>query len=245
MVELGIICILSLGGTVGKTLIASQLLMRYLIGARFFAVEVANEAAAAYGEEVEQMGGGKFQKLFRELMILMQAVVDVGGSCAKDFIDGLMRYANAQQEFAFFLIPCTNGPKEQREAIALVEILKGLGIGANRIKIICNRVQDDVMEEFSAVFDFAQLTGSCEISADWAIWEWELIPMLQKHRMSLADILADTQDHREIARRLGPNGDQKELEMHRDLHVMQGLAVNVRDNFDQAFRALFPGWVGA
>lgn len=234
-------CSLNLLGGVGKTLIATLVLAPKMPGTKIIAVESINETGKeAYGVEVEKILGEKFQRLYKEIMLLDDVIVDVGASNVVPFLEGLVKYGNAHREFDAFVVPSTSGTKEQKETISMVNTLAGLGIEPARIKVVCNRVAEDVKEEFAALFDFAAKSGTCELNPESAIWENELMDLLHVHKMSLDDVLNDKTDHRAFARGLGPDADPKLLALHLDLHIMQDLALVVRDNFDRAYGALFP-----
>jgi len=234
------LCVLNYPGNVGKTLIASQVLGRNMPKARMIAVESINETAEVYGADVEKIRGEKFQKLYKELMMLDEAIIDVGASNVVTYQEGLLRFHNSHKEFAAFVIPSTSGTKEQKETIAMVETLAGIGIEPSRIKIVCNRVVEDVEDEFGALFCYAKEAGTCELSPDAAIWESELMDLLQRRRMSLSDILADEKDYRTLARELDPKTESVRRELYKDLHIMKSLATSVCLNFDTAFRTMFP-----
>jgi hypothetical protein len=64
--------------------------------------------------------------------------------------------------------------------------------------------------------------------------------LLQRHQMSLDDVIADTVDHRAMTRSPEIRNDPVLQGYHMDLHIMQGLAPTVRANFYRSFNALFP-----
>ena len=233
------VCVTGYAGNVGKTLVASQVIGRNMPGAMLYAIESINGTAEAYGEEVEKIRGEKYQKLYKDIMLLDDAIIDVGASNVVQFQEGMLRYSDSQKELDVFVIPTTSGTKEQKEAIAMVETLRGLGIGPERIKIVCNRVVEDVEEEFSMMFAYARKEGTCILSPDAAIWESELMDMMHVRHMSLDDLLSDMRDYRSLARELGPDADPALREKYRDLHVMKALAMSVYQNFNTVFNAIF------
>jgi hypothetical protein len=209
-------------------------------GAPIFAVESINETAEVYGANVEKIRGEKFQKLYKEIMMLDDAIIDVGASNVVAFQEGMLRYHNSQEEFSAFIVPTTSGTKEQKETIAMIETLSALGIEPSRIKVVCNRVLEDVEDEFGVLFAYARKSGTSELSPEAAIWESELMDLLQIRRMSLSEILADEKDYRALARELDPITDSVQRELYKDLHVMKALAKNVCLNFDTCFWTMFP-----
>jgi hypothetical protein len=236
------VVVTNIPGSVGKTMIASQIIAPKMPGVVLIAVESINETAEeGYGTEVEKIAGEKFMKLYRQLMLIDDAIIDVGASNVVPFLDGFVKFADAQKEFDAFIVPTTSGTKEQKETIAMIETLAGLGIEANRIRIICNRVKEDVEEEFSALFSYARNSGKCILSPESAVYETELLDMLQVRRISLQDLMNDTTDYRTMARSLGSSYDTKVRDGYTAMHVMKALSTGVCRNFDTVFESLFLG----
>lgn len=228
------------GGS-GKTMIASEVYVRNIPSSNLIALESVNETAEAYGTDVEMINGENFASFYKKIILMDDVIIDVGASNVVAFLSGLVRFVDVQKEFRSFIIPSAPGVREQKEAIAMVETLSGLGIEPNRIKVVCNRVKDDVEEEFSTLFMYAKKSSKCEISRHFAIYETELIDMLHTYRISLNALLFDTNDYRAMARSLDPAKDQREINRCTSMHVMKSLAVGVAHNFDSVFNHLFPG----
>lgn len=67
-------------GTVGKTTIAAHLLAPRMPGASIIAIEDVNQTVANLGLDVDRMEGDAFRAMFKKLMLLDDAIVDVGAS---------------------------------------------------------------------------------------------------------------------------------------------------------------------
>ncbi|WP_223953287.1 StbB family protein, partial [Aeromonas caviae] len=160
------VAVLNYTGTVGKTTIAAHLLSPRMGDAPIFAVETINETAAGLGVDVEQIRGQKFRELFTKLLKLDDAIIDVGASNVEAFLDGVVKMDGSHLEIDYFIVPVTPGTKEQKETISLVGTLANMGIDAEKIRIVFNRVEGDVSEEFPYVVAYAKKEKSCIANPD-------------------------------------------------------------------------------
>lgn len=233
------IAILNYTGTVGKTTIAAHLLSPRMHDAPIFAVETINETAEGLGAEVEKIRGDRFRELFKKLMILDDAIIDVGASNIEGFLDGMVKFEDSHLEFDYFIVPVTSGSKEQKETISLVSTLADFGVPADKISIVFNRVETDVSEEFGPVLTFARKSKSCRADPEAAIFENEIFDLLAVKKLSLPEVLSDETDYRAKAREIGKDGDNKLRTHYTELHVIKSLAKSVNRNLDAVFSILF------
>ena len=138
------ICVISYSGTVGKTTIVAHLFYSRLKKALVFAIETVNETAASLGIPVIQISAEHYDAFYKQILTARDAIVDLGASNVEDFVAGLLRYEGSQIEFDYFVIPVPSGTKEQKECIAMVRLLNSMGIEADRIRIVFNRVRHEV-----------------------------------------------------------------------------------------------------
>lgn len=233
------VAVLNYTGTVGKTTIAAHLLSPRMNNAPIFAIETVNETAENVGLDVEKIRGEKFRDLFKKLLLIDDAIIDVGASNVEAFLDGMVKFEDSHVEFDFFVIPLTSGSKEQKETIAMVATLADFGIPAEKIRLLFNRVESDVTEEFTPVINYVKKNKSCIANLDAAIFENELFDMLTVKKLSIADVLADETDYKAKARELGKDGDAKQKSHYSDMHIIKSLAKSVNRNLDTVFAALF------
>lgn len=232
------VAILNYTGTVGKTTIAAHLLSPRMNNAPIFAVETINETAEGLGVDVNKIKGEKFRELFRELFKLDDAIVDVGASNVEAFLDGVVKFEDSHLEFDYFIVPVTSGTKEQKETISIVGTLADMGISPEKIRIVFNRVEADVAEEFPYIFAYAKKEKNCTINPEAAIFESELFDALGVKKLSLDALLADQTDYKAL-RRDNPNATEKEKTAWGDMHGLKALARGVNRNLDAVFSALF------
>ena len=225
-------------GSVGKTVTTSHLLAPRIPDAEIIAVESTNESAADLGLAVEQMRGGQFGRLFRKLLMAEAAIVDVGASNIEDFLAELVKYDQAHLEIDYYVLPVVPSGKAQRETIKTVQVLAQMGVPADRVRVLFNRVDSDVREEFAAIFGYAKQSGHLRANPEAAIFENEVFDLLANKRTTIKEILADPRDYRQELREV--DRDDERLVSHlSDMHALQSLARPVDRQLDKAFGALF------
>ncbi|GJA21162.1 StbB family protein [Aeromonas caviae] len=231
------VAVLNYTGTVGKTTIAAHLLSPRMGDAPIFAVETINETAAGLGVDVEQIRGQKFRELFTKLLKLDDAIIDVGASNVEAFLDGVVKMDGSHLEIDYFIVPVTPGTKEQKETISLVGTLANMGIDAEKIRIVFNRVEGDVSEEFPYVVAYAKKEKSCIANPDAAIFENELFDALGVKKLTLSALLADETDYKALLRK--PDASEKDRNNWAELHGLKLLARGVNRNLDAVYDAIF------
>ena len=230
--------ILNYTGTVGKTTIAAHVLSPRMNGAEVFAIESINETAGGLGIDVETIKGEKFRDLFKKLLSLDDAIIDVGASNVEAFLNGMVKFEDSHLEFDLFLVPVTSGSKEQVETIRFVNMLSAFGIPAEKIKLIFNRVESDVEQEFTPLFNYARKDKKCVANPEAAIFENELFDMAAVKKLTITAILNDANDYKAMLREVGKEGDKKLVSHYADMYSMKALAKNVNRNLDTVYAAV-------
>lgn len=232
------VAVLNYSGSVGKTIVASHLLAPRMNHAPIFAVETTNETAADLGLDIDQLRGEQFGKLFRDLLRLHDAIVDVGASNIEDFLSAMTRYEGAYEELDFFVLPVIGTGKAQRETIKTITALSNLGVASDRIRVLFNRVESDVEEEFLPVLTYAKKTQAFVANPQALIYENEVFELLADARTSIADVLADQTDYRSLLRQADPS-DPARINHLTNRHALRALAKPVDRQLNTAFAALF------
>lgn len=233
------VAVLNYTGTVGKTTISAHLLSPRMNNAPIYAIESINETAEGNGLDVEKIKGNKFRDLFKKLMVADDAIIDVGASNVEGFLDGLVKFEDSHLEFDSFIVPVTSGSKEQKETIAMIQTLADLGIPAEKIKLVFNRVEADVSEEFGPLLNYVKKSKAAIANHDAAIFENELFDMLSVKKLALGEMQNDETDYKAKAREIGKEGDAKLRSHYSDMHMIKSLSKNVNRNMDTVFSALF------
>ena len=232
------IAVLNYSGSVGKTMATSHVFAPRIPGAEIIAVESTNESAADLGLDVEQMRGEHFGRLFRKLLIAQAAIVDVGTSNIEDFLAELVKYDQAHLEIDCYVLPVVTSGKAQRETIKTIQALAEIGVPAERIRVLFNRVDADVKDEFAPLFGYAKQASSFRANPEAAIFENEVFDLLANKRTTIKDILADDTDYRQQLRE-ADHTNKKRIAHLSDMHALQSLARTVDRQLDHAFNALF------
>lgn len=236
------VAVINYTGTVGKTTIAAHLLSPRMNGAEIFAVETINETAEGLGVDVEKIRGEKFRDLFKKLMLLDDAIIDVGASNVEAFLDGMVKFEDSHLEFDYFIVPVTSGTKEQKETIAVITALADLGITSEKIRVVFNRVEESVPEEFSPVLAFAKKQKLCIANPEAAIFESDIFDLMSVRKVSMTDALKDETDYKALARQEKANGnDPKALDRYTDLQTIKLGVKPLNRNLDAVFNVLFGG----
>ena len=230
------VAILNYTGTVGKTTIAAHLLSPRLNNAPIFAVETINETAEGLGMDVNKIRGEKFRELFTKLIKLDDAIIDVGASNVEAFLDGVVKMEDSHLEIDYFIVPVTPGTKEQKETISLIGTLADMGISPEKIRVVFNRVEGDVHEEFPYVVAYAKKEKTCIANPEAAIFENELFDALGVKKLTLAALLADETDYKALLR--NKDASEKDRNNWAELHGLKLLARGMNRNLDAVFAVL-------
>ena len=231
------IVVMNYTGTVGKTTIASHLLLPRINNASIIAVESFNESAANIGIKVDQIKGDKFKEIFKKILAMDAPIIDVGASNIENFLNGMDKFNESHEELDFFVIPVTSGTKEQRETISMIMTLKEFGISDNKIRLIFNRVESDVEDEFSILLNYMK-KNNMPINTNAVIFENELFDDLAIKKMSIRKLLDDPKDYKSLLRE-NREADQKQREHWADMYGLKCLAKHVDKNLDDCFAELF------
>lgn len=225
-------------GSVGKTVATSHLLAPRMPAAEIIAVESTNESAADLGLNVEQMRGEHGGRLLRRLVVAECAIVDVGASNIEDFLAELVKYDQAHLEIDYYVLPVVASGKAQRETIKTIQTLAEIGVPADRVRVLFNRVDADVQDEFAAIFGYARQAGGFVANPEAVIYENEVFDLLANQRTTIQEILADQTDYRQLLRE-ADRSDAKLVAHLSDRYALQSLARPVDRQLDRAFTALF------
>lgn len=232
------VAVMNFSGNVGKTTVAGHMLKPRMSDAPIFSVESLNVDATADGLEVEKMRGKKFGDLVGELMKLDRAIVDVGASNVEDFLKLMQQYDGSHEEFDYFIIPLVKEKKVQADTVNTIRALSKLGIPKTKIRTVFNKaeVDDDIADEFAAIFALAQVDKNFVLRPDAVIYANEAFERLKAVGKSLGDITSDATDYRA---KLREATDEDEKDFCVRMVALKRLASTANKNLDEAFKAVF------
>lgn len=232
------VAVINFSGNVGKTTVAAHLLRPRIPGARVYSVESLNLDATADGVDVEKLRGRKFGELQEQLMQRDAAIVDVGASNVEEFLKLMQQYHGSHEEFDTFVVPVVKERKQQADTVNTIRALAHIGVPAQRIRTVMNKVELDeaVEDEFAPIFGLAELERNFTLNARSVIYANEVFERLKTVGRALTEVSADPVDYRA---RLRETTDEKEREHCIHMVALKRLATTANRNLDDCFQALF------
>ncbi len=232
------IAVINFSGNVGKTTIAGHLLKPRMGDAPIFSIESLNVDASADGLDVEKMRGKRFGDLQEQLMLLDNAIIDVGASNVEEFLKMMQQYHDSHEEFDFFVVPTVKEKKQQADTVNTIRALAKLGIPKSKIRLVFNKVEVDesVSDEFSALFGLADIEKSFILKKDAVVYSNEVFERLKSVGKSLGEITNDETDYRA---KLRDETDAEKKEQYVRMISLKRLAVTANKNLDDVFKVLF------
>lgn len=231
------IAVINFSGNVGKTTIAAHLLSPRMNGAPVFSIESINQDASKDGVDVEKMRGKHFGRLREELLLLDDAIIDVGASNIEEFLKLMTEYHGSHTDIDCFLIPVVKEKKQQTDSMNTIKSLKALGVPQNKIKVVFNKVEvDSVIDEDFSMFVAAGDLSVFSYCPEAVIRQNEFYESVKGMGMTASDFLKDQTDYRSQARA------EKDPDVKYQLvrkHVVRELAYTANQNLDAVFAALF------
>lgn len=239
------VALISMSGTVGKTTLASYLILpRMPEDTRFFALESVNESADQLGiENVEKMRGREFSKFYEELLDADDAVIDIGVSNVEAFLSNAKRQRHLASEVDYFVIPVkTGGERFVREATATVEELLGMNVKPDQIRLVFNMIEEfdipQLKEIFAPLFQLAKVCkGPLMVSDKYVLRDDPMYGDLNRLGRSLESLMADTTDYKTLQKN---EKDRERRKGYTRMRRLQGEAAPVHEELDALFSALFP-----
>lgn len=232
------IVLMSLGGSVGKTMIVTQCLYPHLLDAKILCVDQVNTTAADFGiKNCEKHSGDEFNKTYRALMSNKgDVIVDVGGSKeCKEFLEGMLAIDGSDQ-ITTIIIPARPNSKDQGCAIDTIERLILDGVDKNKIKVIFTDVKKNVADEFKQLIDGMVESGMVP-DLDLMIQHSLIYGEMIETKELISDILADETDYNEKA----VNRAKSDKTDYIGKHIRQKMARrSAWPNLQSVYQRLFP-----
>ncbi len=230
------IAVLNYSGSVGKTVAAHYLLKPRMPQAAFFSIETINQSASDLGaEEVEQLEGKKFGDLLESLVLEDDAIIDVGASNIESFLETMSRFSDSEKEFDLYVIPVTPDQKAWQESLKTVEALSNIGVSADKIRLLPNRIQNDPAEEIPAIFNYVKKVKKAWINPNAFLFESEIYGYLAGKKIGFDKLIDNATDFRALAK---AEADPDKAKDYARMYRWQKLALPVRNNLDDAYSAL-------
>lgn len=119
----------------------------------------------------------------------------------------------------------------------MITTLADFGIPADKIRLVFNRVNKDVEEEFGYVFRYVANEQNAIANPGTAIYENELFSALAVKRLTIEALLADETDYKGLLR--NKEASEKDRNYWGDMFGLRALAKSVQRNLDTVFIETF------
>lgn len=227
------IAVINFSGNVGKSTVAKHLLLPRIENAEFITVETIN-ADEGGGDA---MRGKDFGQLQEQLMVIDNAIIDVGSSNVEDFVKLMGKYKGSHEDVDLFVIPTVKENKQIKDTISTLENLGRMGVAPQRVRVVFNKVESDdkVEDAFHALFAFHKKTKSFVLRPTAAIEFSELYQRLREQNVTIPELVSDTTDYKAQLR------DAKSVEEKMAVAErvsMRRLAGSAQANLDSVFAAI-------
>jgi hypothetical protein len=230
------IVLLSLGGSVGKTMLTTQLLHPHMLDARILCVDQTNDTAEDFGiKNCEKHSGDDFNRTYRALMESPgDVIVDVGGTKeCKEFMSGML-LIDGSDEVTTIIVPSRPDSKDQACALETIETLILDGVDKSKIRVVFTGTKKSVPAEFGQLISGMRDNGM-NPDLDLNIGHSVLFNEMIREKKLILNIMADTTDYKaaEKAKKKGDSTDYIGKLMR------QRMARSVWPNLQSVFSRLF------
>jgi hypothetical protein len=227
------IAVINFSGNVGKSTVARHLLAPRMNGAPVIPVESINSD----GTEDETIRGKQFGELQEALLLMEDAVVDIGASNVEDFVGLMKQYKGSHEDFDYFVVPTVPKNKQQRDTISTIDALAEIGVPAKKIRLVFNMVELDENPErvFSGLIEYHAAAKTFTLRPNAVIHTNELYAKLKNAEQGIMDILNDPNDYKE---KIKAATDPEEKLHYAQMVGIKRLAAGVVEELDAVFKTL-------
>jgi hypothetical protein len=230
------IIVLNFSGNIGKSVISRHLLAPRL-NAKVVSVETIN-ANDHDKTEVKQVKANQFKEIMETIFSIDDTVIiDVGSSNVEIFLDEMITVVDSHEDIDYFVIPTTPETKTQIDTIKTMATLSQLGIEADKIRLVFNKITEpDKLEyDFNGIFLYHAESQSFKLQPSALIRRNDLYSLLAGKQIK--EILEDPNDYKELASNKSLSQEER-LDLRSQL-TRQRLAKGVNQELDAVFNALF------
>lgn len=181
------IVVAGISGNLGKSTLSAHMFVPRMENSKLLIVESINQDTQDLVGESQKIRGEEFKKIYMQLVLNDNLVVDVGASNAEAFFEGLSSFSQGYDEVDFFVIPVVPGAKEQADSISTARMLAAMGVEKDKIRIVFNRVKRSVEEEFPEILDAVNRLDCFIANPKCAVYESDIYEDLADLRMPLTE----------------------------------------------------------
>lgn len=224
---------INFSGNNGKTTLSDHLFAPRIAEAFRLSVESIN----AGGEDVEKMRGKEFGQLQEELMMVDNAIIDVGASNVEDFMKFMKQYVGSHEEFDMFVVPAVKEHKQLEDTLATIQALSAIGVPAKKIKVVFNKVDvdDDVENDFYPLFAMHAKNKNFTLNSKAVVQSSEIYKQLRSFKKTIPELLEDQTDWR---KKMKEATSEEEKVNAVKMISMRRLAISAQSNLDEVYKVL-------
>ena len=215
-------------GHIGKTTIVNNLLQPNLLDTPVISVETINDDG---GSEIK-IKGKDYGMLQEELIMNDSLIVDIGASNIEETIKLMSQYKGSHEDFDYFIIPTVPDHKAQIDTASTITALLTMGIPAKKIRLVFNKINDDIASDFQTIIKFANKTKITIPSV--GIESNEIYPELRERKLTIDELLS-MDNLREKAKATEDVNEKRKIVK---LIGLQRLAGTAKDNLNEVFKDL-------
>ena len=228
------VAVINFSGNVGKSTVARHLIAPRMNNAVIIPVESINSD----GTSDAAIKGKQFGELQEALLLMDDAVVDVGASNVEDFITLMTQYKGSHEDFDYYVVPVVPKNKQMRDTISTIDALASIGVPAKKIRVVFNMidVDDEAKRVCSGIFDYCDAAKNFIVKPAAVIHTNDVYGKLKGEQQDLAGILADSTDYKELIKTAKTSEDKINYAQR---IAIKRLASGVVGELDSVFKALF------
>ncbi len=234
---------LTFTGKVGKSTLCNTFAYPRMQEATIIRMETINDSGLAGAVREITLKGRELGKLETELAKTKDAIVDVGASNVEAFILALNSQFESHMAVDYFVVPIKADAKaqiEMGEAMKTLQALHAMGIDADRIKVLFNRLpaDADVAEECKTLVAMHKKMPIFTLNLDAVIHESEAFSALATAKKSYLEMLSDPLNYREEMNKIPMEKEKDRTEMVKLIRA-QGTVKMLDREMQAAWNALF------
>lgn len=223
-------------GNVGKTTVATNIFKARMKDGLSIEVESLNETEG----DSEVVRAEKFGQIQSELLVLDDAIIDVGASNIEEFMKLMRQYRGSHEDFDLFVVPVVKDSK-LNDTIGTIEALSVMGVPAKKIRVVFNRVEhtDDVEHVFAPIFAYHEDGKKFTLSKKAVIYYSELYAVMKAYGTNIAELMQNDQAHyKEKLKEALASKDEDSIERAKQFVGMRRLAESAQENLNTVYSAL-------
>ena len=223
------IAVLNYSGNVGKTSIVNEVLKPNLPDYEVITIDSVNVS----GKEKIVFRGEEADKIFTELLVQENAILDIGSSNLEQYFDSSNENNELLEYIDTFIVPIVPAIKQQNDSIKTIKDLIKFNIDPQKIFVVGNIIDKSEKSIFEDIFSILKKlnVNVCQTQ----------IPKhdLYKNGSNIAKRAADETDYLALIEDARSKGDTENLRKYSNKLVLQRRVQRMNDIFVALFGEIF------